>query len=1425
MEDNPEFISCCSASFIGNTKFSEFGKDSFSIHNTRAKSGNPRSIEKSEVWKNRRQKKREHVTEVAPRSRDLTEFETGHRKTRNFEDFAPAFDDSGVERTTFLSVLTEKYPWVPAQDIWEAMNEECPDEEVEPYLSLLAAMFPDIDVYGDYSRTDWRFTTTIDDHTMRDNPYREKDRMRRADNGFPKIREEVAKMEAYLKGADHKDPYCINVTTAYKPKAKKVQPVDANDGTGETPGGRRDWYVLSKERDFKQPQTGKYKDYLLPRFCSIPRGSRLTPERLQLLNVGDWLWEEEKLMFFELMLNHESVIAFDWVDCGRIHEDVTPPIVIKTIPHKAWQERNFPCPKALFPIVAQMLIDRLNRGVLEKSNGPYRNPWFLVAKKIAGTYRLINAAMKMNSVTLRDANMPPSVDEFSEEFAGCQCASLIDFFSGYDQLILDPRCRDMTAFMTPVGLLRMTTVPQGATNSVAQFVRVIMTILEDIFPKVAMPFLDDVGVKGPYSDYSGEEKLPGVRRYVFEHLQNLDRTLDRVERAGAKIGAKSVFCADGMNIVGFITGSGGRAPASSKIVKILEWPPCQNTTEAKAFLGVCVYYRIWIKDFGKITEPIYRLFKKKAVWEWGPEQEAAMKTLKGALTTAPLLCKIHYDPAEGWGKIILAVDSSLWGWGATLGQIDDKGKKRVARYESGLWNPAERNYDAGKRECRGILKTLQKLRYWLYGVRFVLETDANTLVAQLNRAATDLPGALVTRWLAWIRLFDFEVKHIKGRVHSAADGLSRRPRTESDDIDDANEVDIDEFIAAELDSAQICRVEASSKLEPVIGRIGANPASLNLTIEDDSGEESRSTADEAEEQEAGVSNSPDIGIPFDYLEATYSDEHQEIARFLTTLERPEGLSRGAFRAFKAKALKYSIRDRLLWRNATAKHPPRLVIDTDKDKATIIGRLHDSTGHSGRESTYRRVANRFFWEGMYNDVAQYVASCKPCQRKSKERHEEALYNSQAVPLFRNLAIDIIKMPDCGAFGSLLVLRDDFSGWVEAVPMPKAPSSKQVADWIWENIICRHGIFGRLRVDGGTEFKGAVIRELKRRGVKRVSISAYNAKGNGMIERGHQPIVQALLALTVGTNKKWVNFLPQVLFADRTSVHEPTGWTPFYTVYGREPILPVETEFPTWRTLAWDEIQDRASLLAMRARQIEMRDEDIEEARLRKDRRRELGKEYFDSHHRIRKSKIGVGDTVLAYDVNLMDNNKSRNTKLLSRWLGPFRVRTANHEKGSYILEEFDGTRCRGTYSGNRLKKFVKRKKFWYSPDDEAEGSIPLVRFDHDAEDTEEPDIVIEDVPEEGETEQVLQKDTGVIVREQLRTLTDRQKARYLRFEEDWADEVVVGSASVGYNLVARPQIEIDDSSLDQDPWDRITEPQDDLPIDIFADTSLCISSLW
>ena len=1214
----------------------------------------------------------------------------------------PASNYKKKERTLF-SVVTEKFPSVDQEMFEKVMNEEISDEDVEPYLSLVANMFPYADVRGEWDpKVDWRMSRICDDVTMRQGPYGQGPQ-----RSFKQLWKETRRKSERRFTQSEDQVQTVEINTLYKRKDKKVRPVNANDGTGEGPGGRRDWYERSKARDTPQPQEGKYKEYLLPRIASFPRGSRLTPERLASLDCGKWLWPDERAMFDEMMLNREGAVAFDWKEVTKIHEDVSPPILIKTIPHEAWQEKNFPCPKALFPVVAKMLLERLDKGVLEKCNGPYRNPWFLVAKKVAGTYRLINAAMKMNSVTLRDANMPPTVDEFSEEFAGCYVASLIDFFSGYDQLTLDPRCRDMTAFMTPIGLLRMTTPPQGATNSVAQFVRVVMTILEDLFPDVAMPFLDDIGVKGPYTDYNGELKLPGIRRFVFEHIINLDKTMERIERAGACIGPKSQFCYDGMGIVGFIVGSGGRAPASAKVIKILEWPACKNLAEVRAFTGICVYYRIWIKDFGMIAEPLYMLSKKGQPWVWGPDQDKAMALLKEKLTTAPLLCKIHYDPKDGWGQVVLGVDASLDGWGATLGQYDDKGRLRVARYESGLWSPAERKYDATKRECRGVLKALRKLRFTLYGVHFMLETDANVLVAQLNRAATDLPGALVTRWLAWIRLFDFEVRHVKGAKHMAADGLSRRPRTVSDDDED-EEKDLDEFIAEELECMQIAVVPAQQSMSEE-GSYWVQPIGVDETPHDRSVRTSSSncspTSNHATQLEvnAAAARRPEDCNP---LHKSYSDQYQRIGWFLTTLDkrkltprRPGDIPRNEFRRLTQTALNYSVRDHKLWRNATKAYPPRLVLDAIEDKRTVLRDLHDATGHAGRETTYHKVANRYYWENCYQDVRDYVRECPLCQLKERTRHEESLYPTRTSGMFHVLGIDIVKMPDCRGFTSLLLCRDDLSGWPEGKPMKNATAG-EIAKFIWTEIICRHGIFGVLKVDGGSEFKGDVIKHLAELGVRRIQISAYNSKGNGGIERGHQQIVDGLLALTEGGKKKWVDLLPTVLFAARTSVHGPTGYTPFYMVYGREAVLPVETQYPSWRTLDWDtvELGDRAKLLELRSRQLLMREADVQEAIHRKNRKRKEGSEYFDSKHRIRKADIEKGDLVLAFDIHLVDRDMSRNTKLLYRWRGPYRVNVANKLKGSYVLEEMDGALLRRTYAGNRLKKFLKRDERWTSPED-------------------------------------------------------------------------------------------------------------------------------
>jgi hypothetical protein len=99
---------------------------------------------------------------------------------------------------------------------------------------------------------------------------------------------------------------------------------------------------------------------------------------------------------------------------------------------------------------------------------------------------------------------------------------------------------------------------------------VVITILEDLFFAIAMLFINNIGVKGPYTDYSKKLKLFSIRRFIFKHLQNLNKALKRIKRARACIRPKSQFCYNSIRIMGFVYSFRGRSLAAAKVNKILD---------------------------------------------------------------------------------------------------------------------------------------------------------------------------------------------------------------------------------------------------------------------------------------------------------------------------------------------------------------------------------------------------------------------------------------------------------------------------------------------------------------------------------------------------------------------------------------------------------------------------------------------------------------------------------------------------------------------------------------------------------------------------------------------------------------------------------------------------------------------------------------
>ncbi|GBG67132.1 hypothetical protein CBR_g81556 [Chara braunii] len=196
----------------------------------------------------------------------------------------------------------------------------------------------------------------------------------------------------------------------------------------------------------------------------------------------------------------------------------------------------------------------------------------------------------------------------------------------------------------------------------------------------------------------------------------------------------------------------------------------KEASEVRAFLGVVGFWRIFIKGFAKIAEPIRAMIREGGTMEWTEDREATVQTLKDILTSDQVTLAAPCFNDEVGRPFILEMDGGPLAVGGVLIQRSEEGKERPIRFESRTLNLAERRYSQFKKEVLAILHCLKTFQAYLFGRRFILRIDPTNVAGALkNYKPINLT---VGRWIGFIWQFDYKVERIAGLRNRAA-GLSR----------------------------------------------------------------------------------------------------------------------------------------------------------------------------------------------------------------------------------------------------------------------------------------------------------------------------------------------------------------------------------------------------------------------------------------------------------------------------------------------------------------------------------------------------------------------------------------------------------------------------------------------------------------------------
>ena len=767
-------------------------------------------------------------------------------------------------------------------------------------------------------------------------------------------------------------------------------------------------------------------------------------------------------------------------------------------------ERPIACPYRRVPMqledkVEEMIHSLESKGIIRPSESPWNAPLVIVPKK-NGDIRLTVDYRKLNAVTKRPIFPIPETRQLLDTLHGSVYFTTLDLSSGYYNVPMAEKDIEKTAFSTRKNHWEFVRMPMGLSTSPSTFQKLMHKAFDKENWHQCLIYLDDILI---------------FSKDLEEQAQRLRIIFERVRAAGFKLSPeKCEFMKNQVSYLGYTISKEGTKTDTKKIERIQNWKRPESAEELRSWLGLCGYYRQFIKDYAKLAAPLENLCKKiwnkksrrsKSIIEWDEVCTKSFNQLKIALTSAPVL---SYPTKEG--KFILDTDASHDCMGSVLSQIQD-GQEKVIAYASKKFSQSERQYCITRKELLSVYHFVNHFRHYLLGRSFMVRTDHRALTWMLNWKNPNT--SQYCRWRQELEVYDMEVRYRRGEDHANADALSRLPQCQQCELKHPDP----------KRKARVKNVGDKDNGELFCRNI--------LTFEHE-------------------------------LDQTSDENLAEIIKLLKTRRicetepfdiRSKGIE--AIALWKRRT-QLRFRGGLLYL-LDSNNNYRLLLPKSS-RQEIIRMTHENFAHIGIKKTLKLLSEKYYWMNMEIDVKTVIGSCKSCMKRKNDPVVKCNNESlQGYYPFQKISLDVTGPLPRSSNGDAYILGiiDNFSRFVVLVPLKRA-TGEEVAKALYNRWITIFGAPESIHSDRGTEFQNEVVSELcKLFGIKKTKSSPYYPQGNAIVERLFRTVKDMIFTTTNSTRKSWSEVIPTIEMALRCTEHNYLKFSPYEVIFGRKMSTPL------------------------------------------------------------------------------------------------------------------------------------------------------------------------------------------------------------------------------------------------------------------------------